>query len=39
MAVKGWSDFYLYRIARRQRKAYENMVHQWLEKKAIEKNN
>jgi 4-amino-4-deoxy-L-arabinose transferase-like glycosyltransferase len=34
MAVKGWSDFYLYRIARRQRKAYENMVQEWLEKKA-----
>jgi hypothetical protein len=34
MAVKGWSDFYLYRVARRQRKAYDNMVHEWLEKKT-----
>lgn len=34
MVVKGWSDFYLYRIVRRQRKAYENMVHEWLEKNS-----
>jgi hypothetical protein len=30
MAVKEWSDFYLYRIVRRQRKAYENFVREWL---------
>jgi hypothetical protein len=30
MAVKEWSDFYLYRIVRRQRKAYENFVQEWL---------
>ena len=33
MTVKGWSDFYLYRVVKRKMLAYEEMVQEWLEKK------
>jgi len=33
IAVKGWPDFYLYRIVRRQMKPYEDFVQEWVEKK------
>ncbi len=36
MTMKEWPDFHLYRIVRRQRKAYENMVQEWIKKHAQE---